>query len=444
MAHLFRSFVVPSEEVSHSPWPFQAYQACIINIAFALESGNSLLIRTAARLFSLVLISLREIGAFDDKTLKHHQSKHYPGTFIPWLVIGLDVWSWIATLALKLDAYFALTTYQPPIVRPEEISLRLSSPFSRCNAHGLDVFFSRESKQPQDRQRAAISAVAQSPQSLPLSGTLIEDVQLGLWGALSRIWSWKLTQNIYTPLSPQALAERAHFEVQLDGWASELDRLFHIWNAPEQDPIASSFLMQAYCGKEEPSHEGWQGLVLARIGHHLFNTSMLYYCINLHLYADVRTIARNTTLPPQDADVNALLIQWANSESGRNAMTYAISVLKTCEKTYAGELSPDETFDPIVQICLINAALVARAWATSESRACTCAILGTSVDIDLDDKGRRQLWIQNGGAITVDRIPICNCALEVWLARFRTVLGRGARVWELDKELKRVLLPAGM
>lgn len=347
-------------------------------------------------------------------------------------------------MALKIDAYFALTTYQPPIVRPEEISLMLSSPFSRCNAYGLDVFFSRESKQPQDRQRAAISAVAQSPQSLPLSGTLIEDVQLGLWGALSRIWTWKLTQNIYTPLSPQALAERAHFEVQLDGWASELDRLFHIWNAPEQDPMASSFLLQAYCGKEEPSHEGWQGLVLARIGHHLFNTSMLFYCINLHLYADVRTIARNTTLPPQDADVSALLIQWANSESGRNAMTYAISVLKTCEKTYAGDLPLDETFDPIVQICLINAALVARAWATSESRTCTCAILGTSVDIDLDDKDRRQLWIQNGGAITVDRIPICNCALEVWLARFRTVLGRGARVWELDEELKRVLLPAGM
>ncbi|VUC35280.1 unnamed protein product [Clonostachys rosea] len=443
MAHLFRLFVVPSEEASSpSPWPFQTYQACIINIAFALESGNSRLIRTAARLFSLVLISLRENGVFDDKTVKHHQSKHYPGTFIPWLVIGLDRWSWTATLALKIDAYFALTTFQPPIVRPEEISLGLPSPFSRGNAYGLDVYFSREPKQPEDRQRATISAVAQSPQSLPLSGTLIEDVQLGLWGTLSRIWTWKLTQNAYTPPSPQALAERAHFEVQLDGWASELDRLFHIWNAPEQDPMASSFLLQAYSGKEEPSNEGWQGLVLARIGHHLFNTSMLYYCINLHLYADLRTIARNTTLPPQDADVNALLIQWASSEAGRNSMTYAISVLKTCEKTYAGDLSQNETFDPIVQICLINAALVARAWATCESRTCTCAILGTSVDIDLDDKGRRQLWIQNGGAITVDGIPICNCALEIWLARFRTVLGRGARVWELDEELKRVLLPA--
>ncbi|KAK7214421.1 hypothetical protein V2G26_002424 [Clonostachys chloroleuca] len=284
--YCLKSLTAPQdEELKYSVWPYETYQLALLNVIAALEFGKPSLIRNANRLLSFIIISIRENDIFSAKSVEHHQSKHFPGTFSPWIYMGRDRWRWQASVVLQLDAYMSLFTSHPPFLRLKELDLGLLATYTLRNTHGLDVFFQRVPYEPKDRQQTKISAVVQSPRGLPASGPLVEDIQIGLSGIVTRLWVWRQNVQLSFPLSPTEVEERLQIELELNEWESKICQLFELLQTPETNPQGVSFLLHAYTGEEDQGKDGWEGPVVARISGLLFDISMFYYCLGLHLFA---------------------------------------------------------------------------------------------------------------------------------------------------------------
>ncbi|CAH0046833.1 unnamed protein product [Clonostachys solani] len=307
------------EDLKDSIWPYETYQLALLNIIAALELGKPSAIRNANRLLSFIIISMRENNIFSAESVERHQSKHFPGTFGPWIYMGRDRWRWQASVILQLDAYMSLFTSHPPFLRLEELDLGLLATYTLRNSHGLDMFFQRVPYEPKDRQRTKISDVAQNPRGLPASGPLVEDIQMGLSGIVTRLWVWRRNVQPSSTPSPTEVEERLQIENELDEWESKICQLFELLQAPETNPQAVSFLFHAYTGKEDPRKDGWEGPVVARISDLLFDISMFYYCLGLHLFAAAPVIHHVGAMSTEDDETRALLLQWTSSSSARQA-----------------------------------------------------------------------------------------------------------------------------
>jgi hypothetical protein len=44
---------------------------------------------------------MREKGIFSAESVEHHQSKHFPGTFGPWIYMGRDRWRWLVNTTAR-------------------------------------------------------------------------------------------------------------------------------------------------------------------------------------------------------------------------------------------------------------------------------------------------------------------------------------------------------
>ncbi|CAG9989237.1 unnamed protein product [Clonostachys byssicola] len=436
--YCMKSLIAPQDEdLKNSIWPYETYQLALLNVIAALEFGKPSAIRNANRLLSSITISMRENNIFSAKSVELHQSKHFPGTFSPWIYMGRDRWRWQASVILQLDAYMSLFTSHPPFLRLKELDLGLLATYTLRNSHGLDLFFQRVPYEPKDRQQIKISAVAQTPRGLPTSGALVEDIQTGLSGVVTRLWVWRQNVQLSSNPSPAEVGERVQIENELNEWESKICQLFELLQAPETNPQGVSFLLHAYTGNEDPAKDGWERPVVARISDLLFDISMLYYCISLHLFAaEVPLIHHVSASSAEDEDTRTLFLHWTSSNSARQAICFAVRALQTCERTFSQNPQTSLVLNPMTKLCLTTACVIFHAWVTGPHRTCTCHLGqgATLPNVDLNDQEARQQWILMGGSISVEGTSLCSCASSVWMARFTSVLARDPRIWEFGIE----------
>ena len=72
-------------DAEEKPWPKEMYQAMLLNVIFAFETGQDALISRARLLLGLLVSALREQGIFNINVVLKHQQRHFPGTFKPWV-----------------------------------------------------------------------------------------------------------------------------------------------------------------------------------------------------------------------------------------------------------------------------------------------------------------------------------------------------------------------
>jgi hypothetical protein len=330
------------------------------------------------------------------------------------------------------------------MLHPEELLLRITECFCQWNGHGFDVFLQRKPLEPADREQCRMSDMARSPQTSLLSGTLVEDVHLGLHGMVASVWRLSQLRHSNPLLSTMQSTEFELLCRQLEAWKYRLDEIYNTVHLRQVGDPALNFLLRAYSRVEEPAEAGWEKPVLARIGAQLTSATMAYHFIGLHLFSDLKNITITTTgsrsLSQMGANAQAVmpaswqaLERWASSMEARTAVMHSISALKAYENAVSVAMAQSETLDPLAHSVLSASALLLKAWLSTTTGTCVCGrSLGYAVPpLDWSDHIQRDHWVQGGGIVCVDGTPFCPCALDEWMARFAATLSQGATSWDM-------------
>lgn len=344
---------------------------------------------------------------------------------------------------LKVDVGISLFLDQAPLLHPEEIELSIPCTYALSNAHGIDNWFKRFPQEPVDREALPMSEVTCSTLvSLP-SGLLVQDIQLGLFGLFGEIYKWAQLRRYQNAEIHPDYCRNDELQAQLDTWRIQLDSICGLWNDPVINASAIEYQMYAHIGKEDPNEEGWETAVSARMTRVFFNVSMLHSMLRLFLYTDLRSVFMFTTgtldmgqlmttaSPPVDMQIR--LQQWANSWKGRRAAITSLYVMKLYEK--APFSTPEQSMDPIAHMAVSVAAFILRCWITNSTDTCECGILPgqPSSALNLEVEVDKEQWALEGGVVVLDGMPLCHCALSIWMTRFETAIEERARGWEMSK-----------
>lgn len=337
----------------------------------------------------------------------------------------------LAANMLKADVAIALFLNQPPLMEPEELELSIPCTFALANARGIHKFFRRHPKEPPGREGWPISHMACSVPGMLPPWLVMEDIQLGLCGLYRAIW--KSAQMHHSSIYDSGQLQR-----QLDIWKCELDKISGLWGQPEANATAINYLLRVYSAKEEPDMDGWEKPVVHRIAAIFFNVTMLYHLLSLHLFAEIRLIslikigsgslgqAFNSGL--KDMEARSKMQKWASSFEGRSTVMHSIAALKAYEKAIV-ELSPG-SIDPTAHATLSTAAVALRAWMSNTTDACNCGLNLVAATRNFDNEEEKKTWVQHGGHIAADNVPLCKCAEAAWTNRFMGVLLRTGREWD--------------
>ncbi|KAH8810991.1 hypothetical protein F5884DRAFT_830914 [Xylogone sp. PMI_703] len=363
---------------------------------------------------------MRSHDMFNEESIERQQSLSYPDMSPARLAEGRERWKRIAICLFKVDISLSLLLDQPPIVRPEELQLSLPMTMATSDAHGLDEFCTRWAKEPADRELYSMSSLIGSYRHLSKSFLLIEDIAMGLAGALRCIWGHTQDRRQVASIDPPT-SLLSQYLAQLNCWKVQLDRLSTLLEEPNDAQDSSrQFLINAYTRRDESGNVDENKSIIARITLLLFNANMLYHVLCLNLHADIRTInmvttgmakfgSKSSNSIPEDPLKLAMLRRWACSEDGRTSVVHAVSVLKSYEKALLACEELDKRLDPIAHIALSYSSAMVYAYITN-SETCLHNVpvllhIGSSaITLDLADNRGLQFWVENGGLAAMDDV----------------------------------------
>ncbi|KEY70509.1 hypothetical protein S7711_02676, partial [Stachybotrys chartarum IBT 7711] len=437
-------------------WPLQTYQAALLNIAFAVETGREDLLPRARLLNNLLITALRGDDALNSESAEHQRLQHYPGEYQPYIISISESLKRLAINTFKVDTYLALLAGDLPILQLDEINYSLTATHAFFNAFGLDILYRRFPAEPIDRSLYKICDLATmaAQQSMP-SLVLIEDLQYGLLGIMKDIGLLTQTQRSRGPIAQPSSTHKEILANQLNLFKDHLDKIVSTITTFGFQTPGGELLLAAYSGKEEPGHQNWQELVAARIWTLIFLTTITHHVLNIHLYADMQMIKhfaiehtdvthQGTTVSPGPHRRASQIYRWAHSRDARSAVLHAISVLRVCEKAISLAATSNVSPDPFALAALSSSAAVVWAWTTREKPQCNCAQSQHSVDFGsgpLSAQKRPEIdeWLRNSGPINVQGIPLCKDSERAWLSRFTMAMDRGGRAWDGNGALWRAL-----
>ena len=342
---------------------------------------------------------------------------------------------------VKIDAYMALLCNQPPTILVDELELGLTATFALSNAYGIDKFFAREPQDPVDRASCTMASMARSPDTVLMSGTLIEDAWLGLCGTFAEIWNCNQLLRIQRDAVNVQEYTRQHAASlhRLSGWKSRIEDIADLATESVRETEAAKRLLLAYRGEEDTYTPEWEGIVRSRIATYVSNARLFYHLLGLHCTADVKSITvvalgswsitGSPTAKP-DATAEYRIGQWAVTSDARTAVLHALHVLLIHE-TSSEVLAPQST-DAVGLVALCTAGIVFHCWI--ESGNCSC-VEGTARDLCLDVASEENEWVRDGGVAVVGATPLCVCSSATWMARFANALRQRGRGWGMTADL---------
>ncbi|RBR14940.1 hypothetical protein FVER53590_29315 [Fusarium verticillioides] len=253
------------------PWPFETYQAILMNIIFAFYHGNEKLVSKASLLRGTFVVALREAEFFNSDNAAEQQRVHYPGTFVPWLMTIRDRWKRLIVSLFKIDTYLSIARFQAPTLFREEIDLTMPATYSLWNAYGLNIFFKRITLEPTDRSNFKLSEVIANPNTPAKPLLLFEDIHLALCGLLPAIWNQTQIVRRSTEAGRSTQNCTSSLAWQLEAWKADIERLKHqCFHAAE----VGEFPFTAYIARLDIDPKGvamtLKGQIskLRNVGHH--------------------------------------------------------------------------------------------------------------------------------------------------------------------------------
>ncbi|KAF5578368.1 transcriptional activator CMR1 [Fusarium pseudocircinatum] len=269
------------------PWPFETYQAILMNIIFAFYHGNEKLVSKASLLRGTFVVALREAEFFNSDNAAEQQRLHYPGTFVPWLMTIRDRWKRLIVSLFKIDTYLSIARFQAPTLFREEIDLTMPATHSLWNAYGLNIFFKRITLEPTDRSNFKLSEVIANPNTPAKSLLLFEDIHLALCGLLPAIWNQTQIVRRSTEAGRSTQNCTSSLAWQLEAWKADIERLKHqCFHAAE----VGEFPFTAYIGDYDEDPVRAKALAMSNIRCLISECLMTYHLQGLQLYADPRMI----------------------------------------------------------------------------------------------------------------------------------------------------------
>ncbi|KAF5576041.1 transcriptional activator CMR1 [Fusarium pseudoanthophilum] len=436
------------------PWPFETYQAILMNIIFAFYHGKEKLVSKASLLRGTFVVALREAEFFNSDNAAEQQRVHYPGTFVPWLMTIRDRWKRLIVSLFKIDTYLSIARFQAPTLFREEIDLTMPATYSLWNAYGLNIFFKRITLEPTDRSNFKLSEVIANPNTPAKPLLLFEDIHLALCGLLPAIWNQTQIVRRSTEAGRSTQNSTSSLAWQLEAWKADIERVKHqCCHAAE----VGEFPFTAYIGDYDEDPARAKALAISNIKCLISECLMTYHLQGLQLYADPRMInsvaMASIVSPDHEAGVrprvqklHTQLNIWAKSPESRRALLHALAVLRQCESDLQANEPQTQSIDPTSYLAISMSALVVWAWLMFSEAACSCVPTMNHINIgddplDLQNTARLETWIQAEGTAGMNNIPLCRCVSEGWMARFNALLPLGRRRWEMSDEVAPILNP---
>ncbi|KAH8168400.1 fungal zn(2)-Cys(6) binuclear cluster domain-containing protein [Sarocladium implicatum] len=350
-------------DVRDRPWLWPLWKIALINVVFAMETGEMNLIRRADHVFDMLVSDCQRRGAFDPQSIARHQKLHEPGEFPPWVFKNTEQFHKMAAIMLKIDACLCLIGDRSPRIRGEELGSRLPVPFTIWNSYGLGQHFERAPHQPRELEQYSISQLLQiSHVDIPL---FYEDIQLILSAAIqsSRQVAQAQQQGVHVDLV--AAKQRHAFTAdRLELCEKRLHCLHHAVRPNTTDPDTRRLLLWTYTGKEEPEDKSSPELVVSRLVCIDKSTSLMESLARMNLHADVRMLGtrmtQSQTNSPESLRTSPTVLAWADSPTGRMALLDAMAALIHFEKG-----SPDNDaahVDIIGALAMTSAAIILYSW----------------------------------------------------------------------------------
>ncbi|KAM3515324.1 hypothetical protein MY11210_001065 [Beauveria gryllotalpidicola] len=443
------------------PWPLAVYQASLLNAIFAFEIGKWSFIPRGRMLHVAVATILRQTNMFNSESAIHHQRRHYPSNYMPWIYEKHESWKRLAMSALKLDRDIALLYNQSAFIHNEELNMQLASSFGMWNAHGLHVLYRRVPREMSQRQDYRISQLMNmTDASLPFP-LLAEDVELILLGAANHVWTYRRQCGAATAAADLA-GQRIHIMMQLELCKHQLNRMYGVQSFPKNHAAELEVMLAAYYGREE---EETSPVLLAeamrRFSQATFNAAMLHSVLELHMCADVQQLVDVTSGLYEGDELytemmlrkQAHIAEWVVSIDGRSAVIRALTILRLYEEHVAAgpgggggggggddarRSSSSKSIDPIAHIGLLAASVVARAWVEGAIRGCICGAAVPALEIGglpglPDDGPAFSSWKATGGRLQYNGVALCGCNLMSWRDRFARGLPDGGWGQRMDR-----------
>ncbi|VTT79042.1 unnamed protein product [Fusarium fujikuroi] len=359
------------------PWPFETYQAILMNIIFAFYHGNEKLVSKASLLRGTFVVALREAEFFNSDNAAEQQRVHYPGTFVPWLMTIRDRWKRLIVSLFKIDTYLSIARFQAPTLFREEIDLTMPATYSLWNAYGLNIFFKRITLEPTDRSNFKLSEVIANPNTPAKPLLLFEDIHLALCGLLPAIWNQTQIVRRSTEAGRSTQNSTSSLAWQLEAWKADIERLKHqCFHAVE----VGEFPFTAYIGDYDEDPVRAKALAMSNIKCLISECLMTYHLQGLQLYADPRMInsvvMASIVSPDHEAGVRPRLQKlhtqlnlWAKTPESRRALLHALAVLRQCESDLQANEPQTQSIDPTSYLTISMSALVDRLSSSATSAA---------------------------------------------------------------------------
>lgn len=436
---------------SGQPWPIELYQASLLNAIFAFEIGKWSFIPRGRMLHVAVATILRQTNMLNSESAIHHQRRHYPSSFMPWIYGKHESWKRLAMSALKLDRDIALLYNQSAFIHNDEINMQLASSYAMWNAHGLHVLYRRAPRELTQRQDYRMSQLMnQTDANLPFP-LLAEDVELILLGTANHVWTYRRQFVGAGAAATDLSGQRLHIMMQLELCKHQLNRMYSVQHFPKNHPAELEVLLTAYYGREE--EETSPVLLteaLRRFAQGTFAAGVLHSLLELHMCVDVQQLVDITSGLYEGNELytemvlqkQARIAEWVVSIDGRAAAIGALTILRLYEEhvAHAGGAADDaRCLDPIVHISLLAAAVVARAWAEGVAQGCVCVAAGVPT-LELggvpglpDDGPAFTSWKATGGRLQYNGVALCGCNLLSWRERFARGLPEGGWRQRMDR-----------
>jgi len=332
---------------------------------------------------------------------------------------------------VKIDSYLAAINGSCPLIHPEELDVILPVTFSLSNAHPLPIFYERRPLEPPGRGITIIDVI-RSPELLPPPFMLLEDVELGLCGLYMSIWrgAQKGWRRKLPPLGDQDASNiRRHA-----GWKARVDRIYDLCSAQSSSPQIPQLPLRAYYGQERVENPDDRASVLSRVKSLAREIDMFYNLTGIQLYSQGQMIRRKASSGISDDPSPAALwptlqgeeydraVDCARSCSGRKAVAHAIAILKSQEEALA-DLVQLSYPGPLAAHVVPAGSGVVRFWLEAAGGPCSCSVnlLGAVGLYDVDGIND---WVEHGGRLLVDGLPMCVCSKDAWKIRFEVARPR--------------------
>ncbi|KAE8447859.1 hypothetical protein EG329_010088 [Mollisiaceae sp. DMI_Dod_QoI] len=444
---------VTSQDRFQQSLPAWMANAALLNIIFGLYYGHDREISRVIILWNILMTALRETGFFRPETAWADEKRGY---FVPLRMVKLGQRQRLAYTLFKLDAYLSILRNQPMTIFPEELHFSLPSTFTLWNSNGLHIWEEREVDEPVYRMSKSMYSLitdnAIDPSSAQEQPMVIEDIHLCLCAMQSNIWKNVQSAAPQSSCDVNVVLQKDSLRRHLQQLNSRLDRIM-----AQKVPISKSDFgheeylpYRYYYGWEDHTQADWQDVVTTRVKSILFDTTMLYFLLSLHLSVDVRKLTqiakdRRLSTVEELSEVHrrareerlASMKRWSTTPAARWALCQSVDVLVAYQnfKNGAGKPTNVRTLDPICHAALCVSALIVWAFCKFYDHGCDICSQGSIPIVELTTwslsgnqfEKEKESWIETGERYPIYRpqlqgIQLCQCNTEFLIGLFQACL----------------------